>query len=283
MKNDRKAKKDYILLDGAMGSFLKQNGISNYKSIPELNIKNEDLIKKVHEEYVKSGSDVILTNSFSLNRINLKSNEHKLKTLIKASIDLANQSKKNILVAYDVGPLGIDMNDKFVDSKDVYETYYEIAKIIKDLDIDMIFIETMYQMQEALCALDAFKDTNKDIFLSFTFNEDNRLYSGETTKDIVRLLKDYKLKALGFNCVDVRSKALSLTKEFKTYSPFPIIAKPNLGIPKEKDNILTYGVLESEFIDEMESIYKAGAIYIGGCCGTNPIHIKLLKERLMDI
>ncbi|MBU3209229.1 homocysteine S-methyltransferase family protein [Clostridium algidicarnis] len=283
MKNDRKAKKDYILLDGAMGSFLKQNGMNDYKSIPELNIKNEDLIKRVHEEYVKSGSDVILTNSFSLNRINLKSNEHKLKTLIKASIELANKSKKNTLVAYDVGPLGVDMNDKFVDSKDVYETYYEIAKIIKNLDIDMIFIETMYQMQEALCALDAFKDTNKDIFLSFIFNEDNRLYSGETTKDIVRLLKDYKLKALGFNCVDVRSKALSLTKEFKTYSPFPIIAKPNLGIPKEKDNILTYGVLESEFIDEMESIYKAGAIYIGGCCGTNPIHIKLLKERLMDI
>ncbi|MBU3194574.1 homocysteine S-methyltransferase family protein [Clostridium algidicarnis] len=283
MKSGRKAKKDYILLDGAMGSLLKQSGINDYKSIPELNIKNKDLIKNIHEKYIRSGSDIILTNSFSLNGISLKGDDYKLKTLIKASIDIANQSKGNSLVAYDVGPLGVNMKDKSVDSKEIYETYYEIAKIIKELNVDMIFIETMYQMEEALCVLEAFKDINKDIFLSFTFNEDNKLYSGETTKDIVRLLKDYKLKALGFNCVDVRSKALSLTKEFKTYSPFPIIAKPNLGIPKEKDNILTYDVLESEFIDEMESIYKAGAIYIGGCCGTNPIHIKLLKERLMDI
>lgn len=280
MKNDIKAKKNYILLDGAMGSFLKQNGIHDYKSIPKLNIKNKDLIKKVHEEYVRSGSDIILTNSFSLNRINFKGDAYKLKTLIKASIELANKSKGHSLVAYDVGPLGVDMKDKSVDPKDVYETYYEIAKIIKDLDVDMIFIETMYQMEEALCVLDAFKNTSKDIFLSFTFNEDNRLHSGETIKDIVRLLKDYKLKALGFNCVDIRSKALSLTKEFKKYSPFSIIAKPNLGIPKEKDNILTYSVLESEFLEEMEAIYKAGAIYIGGCCGTNPMHIKLLKERL---
>ena len=276
-----KIKKDYILLDGAMGTLLKEKGIKDYSLIPKLNLNKGSLIREIHEDYRKAGSNVILTNSFSLNRIALKEDYHSMKGIIEKSVYLAKFTSIDGLVAYDVGPLGINMKE--VSEDYIYEVYREIAKIVKEVDVDMIFIETMYQSSEVLCALKAFEDINKDVLLSFTFNEDNRLYSGESVEEIIDITKGYNIKALGFNCVNIGENAMSLVKEFKRYSKLPIIAKPNLGKPKDDSGNLRYEVSIEEFSDNMVELYKEGARYLGGCCGTTPSHIKALKQSLLRL
>ena len=107
MLNDRER---IILFDGAMGTYLYQKGVFLNVCYEELNLTGKDMIKSIHEEYIKAGSDIITTNTFGANRIKLEAASigHELKDIIVSAVRIAKEAAKNndVLVAGDIGPLG---------------------------------------------------------------------------------------------------------------------------------------------------------------------------------
>lgn len=268
-----------VILDGALGTLLKSYGIE-YKDIPFCSIENPELLVKAHSEYVKAGSEIITTNSFRLNPMTIKGKNYSLEELIITSVNIARQCAGESLIAYDIGPLGINIGSKVEEQEMVFKAYKAIAEIIEKLPIDIIFIETMYQLQEAKMAIKALKSCNKDIFCSFTFNEKGRLYSGESVEEVIKEIEPLKVEAIGTNCIP-SDKSIEIAKRFLENTPLPIIVKPNLGIPEERENKLYYGITEEQYLEHMIKLAKEGVTYLGGCCGTTPRHLEALSTNIL--
>lgn len=266
-----------ILLDGAMGTYAKKNGIK-YKDIPMLAINNRNLLINIHKDYLNNGSNFINANTFRLNPYVIKSKKL-LSKLIDESLTCANTAIKNMgfgKVCYNIGPLGIS---NFNDEKYIYDCYHTIRSLIEHRkDIYCIFIETQYMLKEALLSLEAFKECKIPVWLSFSFNSNGLLSSGESIEEVIDKVKLYDISALGSNCGDGPNGTLNTTLEIKKFWDKPIIAKPNLGLPEEINGELIYNVSPEEFSSDMKKIIKCGATIIGGCCGTNPSYIKAVSH-----
>ncbi len=273
--------RECVFLDGAMGTLLRYYGISDYDYIPYCNIERPEIVSKVHEAYVEAGCDIILTNSFRINDKSIKQDKYSMEDMIISSVTIAKRASKGRSIAYDIGPLGLNIGEKGdISSKEAFRSFMNISKVIKYLPIDIIFIETMYDLKEAVIAVEAFKDLHIPIFCSFTFNELGKIYSGEDVNTILKSMESMDIQAIGLNCSMEPEKCCNIVKSFSNNTELPIIAKPNLGSPKVYNKELHYGIDGNRFAKAMYDLKKAGAFYIGGCCGTTPSHIKAMIELI---
>ncbi|WP_027632261.1 homocysteine S-methyltransferase family protein [Clostridium hydrogeniformans] len=267
-----------ILLDGAMGTYGKIKGI-DYPKIPYMAIENRELLINIHREYLRAGSEIITTNSFRLNPFVIE-NKEELKGLIEATIDCAKEAIKKEgrgKIAYDIGPLGIKKNSE----SEIKEGYGLIKSFIESSnDIDYILIETQYLLEESLIALEVFKDINKPLWISYTFDENGNLYSGESIEDLERYINKKDVCGLGINCSKGPKEAKEFIKRIRRFWKSDIIAKPNLGIPTMEEGNPKYNITKEEFRKYMEDLIKEGVTIIGGCCGTTPEYIGELKNLI---
>lgn len=258
-----------IILDGAMGTYLKSKG-REYSNIPLTAIEDRNLLIDVHKEYLCSGADCITTNTFTVNPKNFKNNE--MKKIILKSIECAKESVRahgKGKVIYDIGALGISVKEDY--SLDyIRKCYISIRDVIEGTGIEYVLIETQYILDEAIEALKAFQGFEKTIMLSFTFKEDLTIASGENIEYIIERVKDYNIFAIGLNCCDGFDCAKEVVKKFKEAGFKNIIAKPNNGIKTKLDDEM--------FLQGMLEVCKEGANIIGGCCGTTPQTIKTLSK-----
>ena len=270
---------DTIIMDGAMGTYLKEKGV-DYKDILKFNITNPEIIKNVHDEYINAGAEVICTNTFtSLSLLQVKKYiefELILDSALKIAYNAKNNFKdKNIKIALDFGPLSNSRYDKLI------QIYKKAFKIISNKNFDYLMIETQYDLKQTIMLLEEFKEINKPVILSFTFNKENKLYSGEDIEQILREInkKDIKnLLAIGANCSCGPKDMIKLIDDFKKYSTLPIIIKPNLGKPKNTNYELKYDCSLEDFKNYMRKIKEKGVTFLGGCCGTNPQYIKVISS-----
>ncbi|MEW8957265.1 homocysteine S-methyltransferase family protein [Clostridium sp.] len=268
--------KNLIVLDGAMGTYGKALGV-DYERIPYMAMEKRELLVNIHREYLKKGSQVITTNSFRLNPYVIR-NKKDLKNLIDATIDCAKEAIKKEgkgKIAYDIGPLGV----KDFCRNDIRESYSLIRSLIENNeDIDYVFIETQYILEESLIALEVFKGIDKPLWISYTFDENGKLYSGGYIEDLEKYIKEEEVQALGMNCSKGAREAKEFIRRIKKFWNKDIIAKPNLGLPTLEKGNLTYNYTTKEFRHHMEKLIKEGATIIGGCCGTTPEYIEALKN-----
>lgn len=268
-----------IIMDGAMGTYLKEKGI-DYEEILKINVTKPQVIRNIHEGYIKSGSKIICTNTFTAFSLLESEKYDEFELIIDSALKIAKDAKNNfndkdIKIALDFGPLGNINEDKLI------KIYKEAFKIILNKEFDYLMIETQYDLKQTFIALEKFKKINKPIILSFSFNNGNKLYSGEEVKEILEEVKKISIKnllAIGANCSCGPKGMLKLIDEFKKYTKLPLIMKPNLGIPKNINGELKYGCSLEEFKNDMKKIKEKGVTFLGGCCGTNPQYIKIISS-----
>ncbi|SHE79982.1 homocysteine S-methyltransferase family protein [Clostridium fallax] len=267
------------IVDGAMGTELKNKGI-DYNNILFANIENKEIVKSIHTSYIKAGAEIISTNTFTILSLLYENKEELFKKVLENVINLIKDIKAenpNIKIALDFGPLSASAK-----KKDMRNIYLKAFNIIDFKDVDYIYLETQYRLEETLIALEQFNKINKPIILSFTFNEEDLLYSGENIKEIISKVRNFNnIVALGSNCCRGPKSMFSIIEELEKYSPYKIICRPNLGTPKIIKGNLKYDYKKDDFIDDMKKIKGLGATIIGGCCGTNPDYIKLLKSNII--
>ncbi|MBE6875238.1 MAG: homocysteine methyltransferase [Ruminococcus sp.] len=269
---------EFILLDGGMGTMLQSAGLE-LGGIPEmLNFTNPDLITGIHEMYVKAGSEVVYTNTFGANRLKMAKTHKSVQQIIRTAV--ANARKANPeYVALDIGPIGQLLEPtgtlKFEEAYDIFREQIEAGQ-----DADLYIFETMTDLLEVRAGVLAAKEhgRNKPIFVTMSFEENGRTFTGCEIPAMALTLEGLGVDAIGVNCSLGPEELTPIVKQLCEWTTLPVIVKPNAGLPDPVTN--TYHFDASRFGTCCEEFVRMGAVVFGGCCGTTPEHIKALSDMM---
>ncbi|MBE6841847.1 MAG: homocysteine methyltransferase [Ruminococcus sp.] len=274
-------KNHMLFLDGGMGTQLQENGLE-LGGIPEmLNFTNPELITSIHRRYIDAGSDIVYTNSFGANRFKMSHTDKSVSEIIKAAIKNAKKATEgtNALVALDIGPIGQLLEPtgslKFEEAYDIFKEQIIAGRD----DADLIVFETMTDLYELKAGVLAAKE-NSDlpVFCTMTFEENMRTFTGCCIPSMAMTLEGLGVDAIGINCSLGPRELLPLVEELRKHTSLPLIVKPNAGLPDPVTN--KYEITPEDFLSYMKQIVNAGASILGGCCGTTPAFIKIMKDNL---
>lgn len=275
-------KKDYVILDGAMGTMLQAAGLK-MGEIPEvLSVTRPELLVSIHEKYLKAGSDVIYANTFGANSYKLEGSGHSVDELVGAAVKNARQACENVnpdaYVALDIGPIGQLLEPTGVlKFEEAYDIYKEI--ILAGKDADLIVFETMTDLLECKAAVLAAKEnSNLPIITTMTFEMNQRTFTGCSIPSMALTLSGLGVDALGVNCSLGPKELEPVIATLSKWTRLPIVVKPNAGLPDPKTN--EYNVTAKEFADMMKDLRKYDIKCFGGCCGSNPEFISELSHML---
>ena len=194
--------KEILFFDGAMGTMLQKKGLKLGKMPEDLNIDNPEIIEEIHRLYVKSGSDIITTNTFGANRLKLEHSSYSQEEIIKSGINIAKKANPDGYVALDIGPLGQLLEPLGVlPFEEAYEIFKEQIILGEKYGADVIIIETMVDIYEAKAAILAAKENSSlPVICTVTFQEDKRMLTGTSILGAVTILESLGVDALGVNC-----------------------------------------------------------------------------------
>jgi len=284
----REAGKRTVIFDGAMGTMLMASGLASGECPEVWNLEKPSLVMEIHRRYYEAGSDVVHTNTFGGNSIKLSDRGLSLQmevinlTAAKVAREACPGGK---WVAGDLGPTGKLLKPLgTLDPHAVEASYRMQAEALIRGGVDLISIETMFSLQEALAAVRAVKSLGQvPIVASMTYNRTKRGYftmMGERIGEAVSALIDAGADAVGANCTLGSRDMIDLTKELRAASRSPILVQPNAGQPVTREGVTSYEQSPLEFARDGKEIKAAGADMIGGCCGTDAAFIKELARAL---
>lgn len=271
--------KKFIFLDGAMGTMIQESGFDS-GHVPELlGITNPDIIINIHKAYIQSGSDIIYANTFGANKFKLEGTGYTVEQVIKANVENAKKaSGGKALVALDLGPIGqlLEPTGKLT-FEEAYDCYKQ--QILAGSDADLIVLETMTDLYEVKAALLAAKEnSDKPVFVTMTFEENQRTFTGTDVECMATLLQSLGADAIGVNCSLGADELYPIVKKLSEYTSLPLIVKANAGLPDPVTN--KFNVTPEQFAESNYRIADLGVKIFGGCCGTTPEHIKALIEKV---
>ncbi len=287
MSFNKLLEKNYIVLDGAMGTMLQKRGLKIGGLCEVLNITNKDMIKDVHKLYIEAGSDIIYANTFGANPYKLNKCEYSVEELIGAAVDNAKEAiaesnvNKEVFVALDLGPIGKLLEPIGTLPFDTAYEYYK-RQIIAGIDADLIVIETQTDLFEVKAAVLAAKEnSNKPVIVTMTFEENMRTFTGCAISSMAITLEGLGVDAIGLNCSLGPKELLPIVEELRKWTSLPLVLKPNAGLPDPETN--TYNVSASEFASMMVEFARYNVKFFGGCCGTDENFIRELSLKLSSI
>lgn len=276
-------KKDYIILDGAMGTMLQAQGLE-VGGIPELlGITEPEKIVNIHKSYINAGSDIVYANTFGANSYKLADCGYSVEEVISAGIKNAKRACEgtNSFAALDIGPIGQLLEPtgtlKFEEAYDIFK-----EEILAGSEADLIVFETMTDLYEVKAGILAAKEnSNKPIIVTMTFEENMRTFTGCSISSMALTLEGSGVDAIGVNCSLGPKELLPIIEELSKWTNLPIVIKPNAGLPDPVTN--EYNVTPEEFADYITALNKYGIRIVGGCCGTTPDYIKATVTSLSKV
>ncbi|MDE6666365.1 MAG: homocysteine S-methyltransferase family protein, partial [Ruminococcus sp.] len=272
-------KKRFVFLDGGMGTMLQSHGIKT-EHIPELlNITNPEAVMNIHHMYVEAGADIVYANTFGANRFKLENSGYSVEEIVQAGVKNARSAVgEKSLVALDIGPIGQLLEPSgTLRFENAYEVYKEI--VLAGSEADVIVIETMTDLYEVKSALLAAKENSeKPVFVTMTFEENMRTFTGVSPECMVAVLEGLGADAIGVNCSLGPEELFPVLDKICSLTYLPIIAKPNAGLPDPVTNLFNVGA--EEFAESAVKLAGAGVTIFGGCCGTTPEHIRQMIKKL---
>lgn len=273
-------KKEFIIMDGAMGTMLQRKGMKPGAVPEELNITCPEWIEEIHSSYIRAGADIVYANTFGANRYKLADSEFSAEQLIKAGVGIAKKAAqgKDTLVALDIGPIGQLLEPAgSLTFEEAYDMFREM--VIAGSEADIIVFETMTDLYELKAAvLAARENSSKPIACTMTFEENGRTFTGCEVSAMAVTIEGLGVDAVGVNCSLGPDRLAEVVGEFARWTTLPIIAKPNAGLPDPETDL--YDMTAEQFAQEMKKLAAMGVKILGGCCGTDPEFISRLSGLL---
>jgi 5-methyltetrahydrofolate--homocysteine methyltransferase len=284
------AKKKTVIFDGAMGTMLIAAGLKAGET-PELwNLEKPSLVTDIHRKYYQAGSDVVHTNTFGGSAIKLvdKGLSDKMERINVEAAKIAREAcPAGKFVAGDVGPTGKllkPLGDLVLEEAE--EDFFRQSQALLKGGVDLISIETMFSLEEALAALRAAKRLGDVLVIAaLTFNRTKKGFftmMGEGVAQAVSAFEQAGADVIATNCSLGSRDMIDLTKELRAATRKPILIQPNAGKPVTQKGVTSYQQTPAEFAQDGKEIKNSGADMIGGCCGTNPEFIRALVQTLGD-
>jgi len=277
-----------ILLDGAIGTELDKHGLVSQS---HNNLTNPEVVLEIHREYAGCGCHILTTNTLTMNRIYIETHHLNVgvKEVSQAGAQLARQAAgENQYVLGDISSTGqfLEPYGTYKESE-FYDAFKEQAGILAEARVDGFIIETMFDLQEALCALRACKENFPlPVIVSMAFTTEmkgGRTIMGNTAVECARKLTDTGADVIGVNCGDLDPSQMAMVVSLlKSATSLPILAQPNAGKPKLVNNQTVFDMGPKDFVAGIAKCLHAGAHLVGGCCGTSPEHIRTLANLLNE-
>lgn len=310
--------KRILILDGAMGTMIQKKRLEERDYRGErfrdhdknlignndlLCLTNPEVIIEIHESYLEAGADIIETNTFNANSISMAdyNMQHLVYEMNYEGAKLAREAAdkftlldpdKPRYVAGSMGPtnktasMSPDVNDpayRAVSFEDLKQSYREQAEGLIDGGVDILMIETVFDVLNAKAALYAIdelfeeRNINIPVMVSVTIADaSGRTLSGQTTEAFLYSLSHFDLLSIGLNCSLGAKEMRPFLQELSENAPFYVSVHPNAGLPNQfgeyDETPENMGVHIKDFLDNKY------VNIIGGCCGTTPEHIKKISE-----
>ncbi|MGH9514174.1 MAG: bifunctional homocysteine S-methyltransferase/methylenetetrahydrofolate reductase [Terriglobales bacterium] len=276
-----------VLCDGAMGTLLYSKGIFINRCYDELNVSQPDLIRDIHHEYLQAGAEVIETNTFGGNSVRLERHglQDKVRDINFQGARLAKEAAKSFdgWVAGAVGPLGIRIEPlgkmSFQEARDIFRE--QIAALIEG-GVDLLILETFGYIDELHQAIHAARelDPRIPVVAQVTLDEESNCLDGSTPELFAPRIEEWGADVIGCNCSVGPVTMLDSVERIRAATSLPLSAQPNAGIPRSVEGRNIYLCSPEYMASYARKFVNAGVRLVGGCCGSTPEHIRVMKSAL---
>jgi len=273
------------VFDGAMGTRLYDKGVYINRSYDELNLTAPDLVREVHEEYVRAGAEIIETNSFGATRHKLQSYglDSRLREINIAAAKIARDAAgEDVFVAGAIGPLGIRIEPYGPTSfEEAKEMFREQAQALAEGGVDLFVIETFSELSEIQQAISAVREVcDLPIVAQMTIQADLKTSFGTAPDVFTAALDEAGADVIGLNCGMGPTHILHALETMRPVTNKRLSAQPNAGLPRDVQGRQFYMGSPEYMAEFSRRLVQVGAKFVGGCCGTTPTHIKLIASAI---
>jgi len=287
-----------LVADGAMGTMLYTRGVFINRCFDELNLSQPDLVRSIHQEYAKAGAEILETNTFGASRPRLAAfgMSEKLKDINRAAVRLAREAASVLsagkstdgpFVAGAVGPLGVRIEPlgptSFAEAR---QAFREQIDALLEAGVDLLILETfgnLDELREAVAAANEASGGEIPVIAQVTIDDFGHLPGGTDTETFTRALDSWQVDAIGLNCSVGPKATLETIERMMQFSSKPMSAMPNAGLPMRIEGRNIYLCSPEYMAQYARRLLWAGVRIIGGCCGTTPDHIKLIRSETRSL
>jgi len=279
-----------LVADGAMGTMLYTKGVFINRCYDELNLSAPALVSEVHDEYLKAGSEILETNTFGANRMRLAAFglADKLKAINLAGARLARQAAgEQAFVAGAMGPLGVRIEPLGPTSfEEAREAFREQAEALIEGGVDLLILETFADINELREAVRAAREAaGPDVVIvaQVTIDDFGNMPDGTETAAFTKKLEEWPVDVIGLNCSAGPKVMLETIEEMAKLARKPLSAMPNAGHPATVEGRKIYLCSPEYMAQYARRFIWTGVKILGGCCGTTPEHIKLIRAETRSL
>src|SRR5580700_46845 len=279
-----------IVADGAMGTMLYARGVFINRCFDELNLSSPDLVRQIHQEYVEAGAEIVETNTYGASRLRLGAFGlgEKVREINRAGVRIAREAaKEQAWVAGAVGPLGVRIEPlgptSFTEARAAFR---EQTDALVEAGVDLLILETFANLDELReAAVAARESAGKDMVIvaQVTIDDFGHLPGGTDTATFTREMDAMPVDVIGLNCSVGPKATLETLEVMMQYSAKPMSAMPNAGVPQRVEGRNMYLCSPEYMAQYARRLLWAGVRIIGGCCGTTPDHIKLIRSETRSL
>jgi homocysteine S-methyltransferase len=276
--------------DGAMGTMLYARGVFINRCFDELSLSSPDMVRQIHQEYVKAGAEILETNTFGASRPRLAGfgMAEKLRDINRAAVRIAREAaKEGPFVAGAVGPLGVRIEPlgptSFAEAR---AHFAEQIEALVEAGVDLLILETfgnLDELREAVLAARQVAGNDLAVVAQVTIDDFGHLPGGTDTETFTREIDSWPVDAIGLNCSVGPKATLETIERMIAVSSKPMSAMPNAGLPMRIEGRNIYLCSPEYMAQYARRLLWAGVKIIGGCCGTTPDHIKLIRSETRSL
>lgn len=281
-----------LVADGAMGTMLYGRGIFINRCFDELNLSMPQLVKEVHQEYVRAGAEIIESNTYGASRPRLATFGFagQVQAINRAGVRLAREAaseRSDVFVAGALGPLGVHIEPlgptSFAEARAAFE---EQIQALHEEGVDLLVFETFSHLAELREALDAARSVagpEMVIVAQVTIDDEGNLHDGTRPETYGKWLDSSPADVVGINCSVGPKATLETLEKLIAFTTKPTSAMPNAGHPTKVEGRNIYLSSPEYMAQYARRMLWTGVKIIGGCCGTTPEHIKSIKSEARSL
>ncbi|MGP0073016.1 MAG: bifunctional homocysteine S-methyltransferase/methylenetetrahydrofolate reductase [Bryobacteraceae bacterium] len=279
-----------LVADGAMATMLYSSGVFINRCFDELNLSSPDLVRQIHRDYADAGAEILETNTFGANRVRLAGFgfSEKLHAINEAGVRLAREaSERGPFVAGAMGPLGVHLEPlgptSFTEARAIFR---EQAGALVEAGVDLLILETfgdLGELREAVLAAREAAGPELVIVAQIAVDDFGCLPSGASVETFSPEMDSWPADVIGINCSVGPKTTFEVIEQMARLSSKPLSAMPNAGMPMRVEGRNIYLCSPEYMAQYARRLVLAGTRIIGGCCGTTPEHIRLIRSETRSL
>ncbi len=277
-----------VLVDGGWGTEFQKWDLPTGDCADAWNLEHPERVGAVGRDYVEAGSRVILTNTFRANRIALAAYglAGQVAEINRAGVEISRRVAGSRAWVFGLmGPCGKLLLTKEVNERELGDAFLQQARILASGGADALIIETMSDLAEARLAVAAARTTGLPVVACMSFDSGrnkDRTMMGVTPEQAARELTAAGAEVVGANCGQGIEGYVGICRRLRAATARPLWITPNAGLPQLVGGRAVYKTTPAQFAAALPELLKAGATFVGGCCGTTPEFIRALARTLSE-